>query len=66
MRDKRFTFLCTNEDRLSLGQLAAIYQRSKGDMMRFLIHKELQAISEDHPHKTHVIGRKSNQKVSHA
>ena len=66
MRNKRFTFLCTTEDRLSLEQLAAFHQRSKGDTIRFLIYKELQAISEDDPHKTPMIGGKSNQKVSHA
>ena len=66
MRDKRFTFLCTNEDRLALDQLATFYQRSRGDVMRFLIHKEAQVISETNTQKTPMVGGKSNQKVSYA
>ena len=66
MRDKRFTFLCTNEDRLSLDRLAGFIGVRRGDVMRFLIDKEVQVISEDKTQKTPMIGGKSNQKVSHA
>ena len=66
MHNTRFTFLCTKDEKLSLERLAAFYQRSKGDTVRFLIHKEAQAILEDDPPKTTMIIGKGDRKVSHA
>ena len=37
MRDQRFTFLCTEEERQGLSDLADRLQRSQSDTVRFLI-----------------------------
>jgi len=34
MRNQRFTFLCTQQERISLEMLASFYRRSKGDTIR--------------------------------
>ncbi len=39
MHKVRFTFLCTEEDKLSIERLAVLYHRSKGDTVRLLIRE---------------------------
>ena len=37
MRDRRFTFLCTEEERQLLTDIAGYLQRSQGDSVRYLL-----------------------------
>ena len=39
MRDKRFTFLCSQDERQLLKVLSVHLQRSQGDTVRYLIHR---------------------------
>jgi len=39
MRDKRFTFLCSPDERQLLKVLSVHLQRSQGDTVRYLIHR---------------------------
>jgi hypothetical protein len=47
MRDQRFTFLCTNAERLCLERVAKRYRRSKGDTIRLLILQAVEAMASD-------------------
>ena len=38
MRDKKFAFLCTQEERDLLSKLAKRFRRSQSDTVRYLIH----------------------------
>jgi hypothetical protein len=46
MLNKRFTFLCTEEERDELTRLAQSLHRSRGDTIRLLIRDAVQAISQ--------------------
>jgi hypothetical protein len=46
MRNLRFTFLCTQDERRALDWLAAHYCRSKGDTIRELLRNAIQAIEK--------------------
>ncbi len=41
MRDQRFTFLCTVDELAALQRLAALWRRSRSDVVRLLIANAL-------------------------
>jgi len=47
MRDQRFAFLCTPEERICLEKIAARHKRSKGDTIRLLILKAAEELGID-------------------
>ena len=42
MHNIRFTFLCTEEEKLSIERLAVLYHRSKGDTIRLLVRQAIE------------------------
>ena len=44
MNNKRFTFLCTEDEREQLSKLAKYYHRTQSDAIRMLIREALQKI----------------------
>ena len=61
MRNQRFTFLCTKEERLILERLAFSCKRSRGDTIRQLIHEAMQKMLAD-AEKTSSLTEKASQK----
>ena len=47
MREQRFTFLCTEEERRMLATLAARLQRTESDTVRLMIREAVSAFDEE-------------------
>ena len=60
MLNKRFTFLCTKEERLALESLAEYYHRSKGDMMRELIRVAIQTMNQSSDSQNRIMKESNN------
>jgi hypothetical protein len=60
MRDKRFTFLCNNEERKLLDLVADHFRRSRSDTVRWLIIKAARELRLDHDHREYEGGDQNN------
>jgi len=47
MRTERFTFLCSIEERNAISKLSNHYQRTQGDVIRFLIRNAVKDLSNE-------------------
>ena len=64
MRDQRFTFLCTKEERSTLEHLAKLHRRSQGDTIRQLISEAAQKTLEDAQTAPVIVEKKSQDTES--
>ena len=60
MLTKRFTLLCTQEERQDLEELAEYHHRSKGDMVRLLIRTAIQTMNQSTDSKNPIMKESKN------